>query len=78
MENFVFTMELVQCYFKRKTPTVVLKLDFSKAFDSIDWVCLCLVMLERGVSGALVQLDGFDLDHVEVYHPTQWGVWAMD
>ena len=35
-ETFVFAMELVQCCFKRKTPTLVLKLDFSKAFDSID------------------------------------------
>jgi hypothetical protein len=35
-ETFVFATELVQCYFKRKSPTLVLKLDFSKAFDSID------------------------------------------
>jgi hypothetical protein len=27
-ENFVFATELVQCCFKRKNPTVVLKLDF--------------------------------------------------
>jgi hypothetical protein len=39
-ENFVFATEMVQCCYKRKTPTVILKLDFSKAFDSIDWaVC---------------------------------------
>jgi hypothetical protein len=47
-ENFVFATELVQCCYKRKAPTVVLKLDFSKAFDSINWESLDLIMLARG------------------------------
>jgi hypothetical protein len=47
-ENFVFAIELVQCCFKRKMPTVILKLDFSKAFDSINWQSLRAVMLVRG------------------------------
>jgi hypothetical protein len=47
-ENFLFATELVQCCFKRKAPTLVLKLDFSKAFDSIYWQSLRTVMLARG------------------------------
>ena len=31
-ENFVYAMELVQVCHKRKVPTIVLKLDFAKAF----------------------------------------------
>lgn len=36
-ENFVYATELVQCCYKRKVPTLVVKLDFAKAFDSVDW-----------------------------------------
>jgi hypothetical protein len=32
---FVYATELVQCCHKRRAPTVVLKLDFAKAFDSV-------------------------------------------
>ena len=35
-ENFVYATELIQCYFQRKASTLVLKLDFAKAFDSVD------------------------------------------
>jgi hypothetical protein len=47
-ENFVFATELVQSYFKRQAPTLVWKLDFSKAFDSINWSSLHLILLARG------------------------------
>jgi hypothetical protein len=47
-ENFVYATEMVQCCFKRAAPTLVLKLDFAKAFDSIDWGSLRRVMLARG------------------------------
>lgn len=47
-ENFVYATELVQCCFKRKIPTLVLKLDFLKAFDSINWQSLREVMHVRG------------------------------
>jgi hypothetical protein len=33
LENFVYAMELVQCCNRRKLPTLVLELDFAKAFD---------------------------------------------
>ncbi|CAN6209153.1 unnamed protein product [Urochloa humidicola] len=47
-ENFVYALELVQCCNKRKIPTLVLKLDFAKAFDSVDWDSLTEVLRARG------------------------------
>lgn len=47
-ENFVYATELIQCCFQRKAPTLVLKLDFAKAFDSVDWQCLMDVLSARG------------------------------
>jgi hypothetical protein len=41
-------MELVQCCHRRKLPTLVLKLDFAKAFDSVNWSSLNAVMSARG------------------------------
>lgn len=48
-ENFVLATELVQCCHKRKAPTLVLKLDFAKAFDSVSWDSLKKIMLNRGL-----------------------------
>jgi hypothetical protein len=36
-ENFVYVADLLSCCFKRGAPTIVLKLDFKKAFDSVSW-----------------------------------------
>lgn len=36
-DNFLHAADIVQTCFKRKIPTIVLKLDFHKAFDSISW-----------------------------------------
>jgi hypothetical protein len=47
-ENFVYATEMVQSCFKRAAPTLVLKLDFAKAFDSIDWGSLRRILLARG------------------------------
>jgi hypothetical protein len=47
-ENFVYAMELVQCCHKRKKPTMVIKLDFAKAFDTVSWEALEVVMRARG------------------------------
>jgi hypothetical protein len=58
-KNFVFATEMVQCCYKRKIPTVVLKLDFSKALDSIDWGCLRAVMVARGFP--LIWCDWMDM-----------------
>jgi hypothetical protein len=47
-ENFIYAVELVQCCHRRKIPTLVLKLDFAKAFDSVDWGSLDRVLAVRG------------------------------
>ena len=47
-ENFVYAAELVQNCYRRKVPTVVLKLDFAKAFDSVNWASLRKVLEARG------------------------------
>jgi hypothetical protein len=36
LKNFVLAMELVQCCHKHLAPTLVIKLDFAKAFDSVN------------------------------------------
>jgi hypothetical protein len=47
-ENLIYATELVQCCYKRKTPTIVVKLDFAKAFDSVNWDSLDHVLEVRG------------------------------
>jgi hypothetical protein len=47
-ENFVYATELVQTCFRRKAPCLVLKLDFAKAFDSVEWASLRRILLARG------------------------------
>jgi hypothetical protein len=49
-ENFVYATELVQVCYKRKVPTIVLKLDFAKAFDTVNWAGRLQIMLARGFS----------------------------
>lgn len=39
---------MVQTCYCRKVPTIVLKLDFAKAFDSIEWLALRVIMQARG------------------------------
>jgi hypothetical protein len=47
-DNFAYAAELVQCCHKRRIPTIVLKLDFRKAFDSVDWSALDRILRARG------------------------------
>jgi hypothetical protein len=47
-ENFVLATELVQCCHKRRAPTLVIKLDFAKAFDSVQWASLLSILQTRG------------------------------
>jgi len=43
-------MELVQCSDKRRIPTLVIKLDFAKAFDTVNWDALDTILQARGFS----------------------------
>ncbi|CAL5040144.1 unnamed protein product [Urochloa decumbens] len=47
-DNFLFASELLQCCRKRGAPTIALKLDFRKAFDSISWAALDRILDARG------------------------------
>ena len=47
-ENFVYAADLLSCCHKRKVPTAVLKLDFKKAFDSVEWSSLDAILRVRG------------------------------
>jgi hypothetical protein len=47
-ENFIYATELVQCCHRRRMPTIVLKLDFAKAFDSVSRDSLLRVLRARG------------------------------
>ena len=42
-ENFIYAAEIVQTCYKRRI-LIALKLDFRKAFDSIEWSALDLVL----------------------------------
>ena len=46
--TFVYALELVQTCHKRKRPAIVLKLDFAKAFDTVNWIGLKSVLQARG------------------------------
>ena len=43
-ENIIYAAELLQTCYKRRVPAVALKLDFRKAFDSIEWSALDRVL----------------------------------
>ena len=47
-ETFVFAAEVVQACNRRKLPSLVLKLDFAKAFDTVNWAGLQCVLQARG------------------------------
>ncbi|CAD6264565.1 unnamed protein product [Miscanthus lutarioriparius] len=47
-ETFVFAAELIQTCNKRRLPTLVLKLDFAKAFDTVIWESLDSILKARG------------------------------
>lgn len=47
-ENFVYAADLLSCCHRRRAPTVVLKLDFKKAFDLVSWDRLDVIMHARG------------------------------
>jgi mannosylglycoprotein endo-beta-mannosidase len=47
-ETFVFAAEVVQTCNRRKLPSLVLKLDFAKAFDTVIWDSLDIILRARG------------------------------
>jgi len=63
-KNFVYAAGLLSCCHKRKVPTAVLKLDFKKAFDSVEWPSL-----DRILHGRSFQ---FSLESLGFSHFKQW------
>jgi hypothetical protein len=47
-ENFIYAADLLSVCYKWNVPTAVLKLDFRKAFDSVEWSCLDAILHARG------------------------------
>jgi hypothetical protein len=47
-ETFVFAAEVVQTCNRRKLPSLVLKLDFAKAFDTVIWDSLDIILRASG------------------------------
>lgn len=47
-ENFLHAAKIVQCYHKRGASAVILKLDFRKAFDSVDWTAMDSILRAKG------------------------------
>jgi hypothetical protein len=48
--SFVYAADLLNCCYRRAIPTILLKLDFHKAFDSVNWTSLTKILLHRGFS----------------------------
>jgi hypothetical protein len=46
--NFVYAADIIQSCHKRKAPAIVLKLDFLKAFDTVNWGALDAVLAAKG------------------------------
>lgn len=49
-DSFAYAVDLLYCCHQRKTPTIILKLDFHKAFDSVSWDSLDRILDCRGFS----------------------------
>ncbi|XP_020150844.1 uncharacterized protein [Aegilops tauschii subsp. strangulata] len=47
-ENIVYAADLLRACHTRRAPTVVFKIDFRKAFDSVNWASLLTVLSARG------------------------------
>lgn len=47
-ENIVYAADLLRACHVRKAPTIVFKIDFRKAFDSVNWSSLLSVLSARG------------------------------
>lgn len=47
-DNFLYVRNLARAYHRTKTPALLIKLDISKAFDSVSWEYLLELLQHRG------------------------------
>jgi hypothetical protein len=47
-KNFVYAANILSACNQRKTPTLVLKLEFRKSFDSVSWTLLLQLLAHQG------------------------------
>lgn len=47
-ESFAYAADILHCCHRRNAPTLVLKLDFHKAFDCVNWDSLLRILRVRG------------------------------
>lgn len=47
-KNIVYAADILRCCHLRKAPTLVFKIDFKKAFDSVNWESLLTILRARG------------------------------
>lgn len=76
-ENFVYATKLVQCCHKRKVLVLILKLNFCKAFDSINWSAMDGILRAKGFPTMwrhwVVELNGTGLNSVLLNgNPGNW------
>lgn len=48
MESFLSAREFLNYCHKQKLPAILYKVDFEKAFDTVDWCFLMNLLIERG------------------------------
>ncbi|WVZ69038.1 hypothetical protein U9M48_017891 [Paspalum notatum var. saurae] len=77
-ENFVYATELVQCCYRHRCATLVLKLDFAKAFDSVEWSSLVNILRARGFPDLWCCWMEKLLCTSQVGDPGEWATRAMD
>jgi hypothetical protein len=78
-DNFLYVCNLTRKFHKSRTPTLLIKLDISKAFDSVRWDYLLSILERRGfpprwrdwvasllaTSTSWVLLNGLPLDAIQ-------------
>jgi retron-type reverse transcriptase len=63
-DNFMLVQEVIKDLHKRKLPSIFIKFDISKAFDTVNWPYLLHIMSHLGFGQRWRELDLFSL----VYH----------
>jgi hypothetical protein len=75
-DNFLYVQATVRKLHKLKTPTLFMKLDIHKAFDTINWSYLLEVLQALGFGRtALAGMGAHTLSHGHFVGATQWTAW---